>query len=1003
MLLSIRSFYVYVLLMVGLSTLAYSQTIKINEFMASNSTTILDPDYNGYGDWIELYNSSNTPYNLNGCSITDDKTNKQKYKFTTDLIIPANGYLLVWADDYNTGAHANFKLSASGEYIGLYNSTLNVIDSLTFSVQQPNISCGRYPYGANDFYLFNPSTPLSANLESSIFNRMLDPKFNIESGFYTGMPVLILSSDVEGAKVYYTLDGNTPTTNSTLFQLQYTPHLASTVVVKAIAVKEGYVSSKVVTKTYFINENSDLPIFSISTNPDNFFSDTSGIYVIGTNGITALCSTGPRNWNQDWERPITIELFEQNKERVFCVDAGVKIYGGCTRLYPQKSLAFYFRDIYGSDKLKYRLFPDLKITEFNNFILRSSGQDWWRTMFRDAFIHTLLRKNTDIDCQAYRPTVMFLNGDYWGIHNLREKLNEHYVEEHFQVTEDNLDLIEYSKGITANNGDKVAYDNMITYFTNNSLTDETKYNYIKSIVDVDEFIDYQICQIYGANADWPGSNTKLWHARDNSVRWRFMVYDLDFMFGGNSQGQFDSNTLALAVDSISTTYPSPTWSTLMLRKLLKNTNFRNEFIQRFATRINVTFEPNYVIGIIDSVKAMIENEIPKHVLRWPQSVSFAGGWENGVQIMRDFAVKRPSFMRNFLKEYFNLAGTYNFAFNINNPEWGKIFVQNIDIKNNYVQTFFKNVPIKIKAVSMPGYRFVKWEGVSSSTDKEITISLADSNNISAIFEPDVLQNQNVVINEINYKSYDLFDTGDWIELYNPLETMVELNNWNISDLSGNSFIIPSDLKINGKDYLVLCQDTVKFKVLYPNFNKLVGSFSFGLGSDEEKVVLSNNLNQTIDEVHYNVNENWPLVSTLIGKTLSLKNPQFDNSLSTNWSLSNRYGTPGYLNDTYTKIESGNDEIVISDFRLFQNYPNPFNPSTTIRYNLPALSNVKLEVFNTLGERLISKELGLQSLGIHEQQINMANFSSGMYVYSIIINDFASNRINSKFNKMILIK
>ncbi|MFH0733790.1 MAG: CotH kinase family protein [bacterium] len=1000
MFVSLRSFYVYLLFMSCCSSILYSQVVKINEFMASNSTTIQDPDYNSYGDWIELYNSSTNEFNLKDCYITDDKTNNQKYKFTDDLIIPANGYILIWADDYNTGAHVNFKLSASGEYIGLYDPSLNIIDSLTFSVQQPNISCGRFPDAANDFYLFNPSSPLSTNLESSIFNRLPDPIFSLESGFYTGMPVLQLSCSVEGAKVYYTVDGNIPNVNSTVFQNDL--HLASTLVVKAVAIKEGFIKSKVITNTYFINETSDLPIFSISTNPDNFFSDTSGIYVIGTNGITALCSTGPRNWNQDWERPITIEFFEQNKERVFNVETGVKIYGGCTRLYPQKSLAFYFRDEYGYGKLNYRLFPDLKITEYNNFTLRSSGQDWWRTMFRDAFVHTLIRQNTNVDAQAYRPTVMFLNGDYWGIHNLREKLNEHYIEEHFQVAEDNLDLIEYSKGITANNGDKVAYDNMIAYFTNNNLADEAKYNYINSIVDLDEFIDYQICQIYGANADWPGSNTKLWHARDNSVKWRFMIYDMDFTFGGNGNGQFDSNTLLLATDSISTTYPSPTWATLMLRKLLKNTNFRNEFIQRFAARINTTFEPSYVISVIDSIKAMIENEMPKHKLRWPQSASYTTGWDNNVEIMRDFSVKRPDFMRQFLMEYFNITGTYNLTFNINNAQWGNIFVQNINIKDNYVQTLFKNIPVKIKAVSMPGYRFVKWEGASNSTDKEITLSLANSNNISAIFEVDQLLNQNIVINEINYKSYNLFDTGDWVELYNPLETDVDLSGWFITDLSDNTFLIPDGTKINKKEYFVVCQDTVKFKGLYNNFNKFTGSFVFGLGSDEEKLTLSNNLNQTVDEVHYNINDNWQLVSVFAGKTLSLKNPQFDNSLPINWTLSNGYGTPGYLNDTYTKIESGND-IILTDFYLYQNYPNPFNPTTTIRYNLPASGNVKLEIFNTLGQRIISNQFGMQSPGIHEHQINMNNFSSGMYVYSITINDLINNRINSKFNKMILIK
>ena len=128
------------------------------------------------------------------------------------------------------------------------------------------------------------------------------------------------------------------------------------------------------------------------TDPENFFSDTSGIYVIGTNGITGHCSTAPRNWNQDWERPVNLEFFERDRSTGFKVAAGVQIYGGCSRLYPEKSLAFYFRSQYGPGKLNYRLFDDLDLTEYNNFVLRSSGQDWWRTMYRDGMVQTLIEQ-----------------------------------------------------------------------------------------------------------------------------------------------------------------------------------------------------------------------------------------------------------------------------------------------------------------------------------------------------------------------------------------------------------------------------------------------------------------------------------------------------------------------------------------------------------------------------------------------------------------------------------
>ncbi|MFH0734984.1 MAG: CotH kinase family protein [bacterium] len=978
----------------------YSQQIKINEFMASNSNTITDPDYNKYSDWIELFNSSENDYNLKGCYITDNISNKTKFKISSDLIISAKANLIIWADDENTSNHTNFKLSASGEFIGLYNAALEVVDTITFFTQQSDISYGRFPDGSDDFYLFRPATPLSTNLESTIYNRLPDPVFNLESGFYDGEQQLKILCNVEDAAIYYTKDGSTPTSESFLFQNQMS--IRTTRVIKAIAVKNGYANSKIITKTYLINEPTKLPVFSLSTDYDNFFSDSLGIYVAGTNGIIGNCSTVPYNWNQDWERPVTIELFEQNKQRVFCADAGAKIFGSCSRLFPQKSLSINFKNEFGPNKLQYKLFPDRQITEYDNFLLRNSGQDWLLTMFRDALIHTVVLQNTNIDCQAYRPAILFINGTYFGIHNLREKINNNYLTNHYQLEEENIDLIEYSIDIIANTGDLQAHDEMISFVENNDLADSTNYNYINSIIDIDEFIDYQICEIYCVNPDWPCNNTKLWHSRDNTNKWRWILFDMDLSFGGSVNGNYDMNSLALATGTEPVGYPNPPWSTLLFRKLLENDKFKNEFIQKFAAHINITFKSNYIHNTIDSIKSMIADELPRHILKWTDLSTIITDWDGNIQVMREFAVNRPEIMRNYINHEFNLGGTFNLLLDLNNDDWGKIYVQNIDIKNNFNQILFKNIPLEIKAVAMPGFRFVKWNGDISSTQQNILLNTSQNTSICAVFEPVELTNKNIVINEINYKSYELFDTGDWIELYNPLDTDISLGGWIVNDINNNQFVIPSETKIFAKDYLVICQDSLKFKSLYNNFSKLVGNSNFGLSSSEDKIALVDYDNKKVDEVWYNSNNQWPVFKSLQGRTLSLINPLFDNSLPENWKLSNGYGTPGYLNDTYTKT---NDEsnIIPSEFSLSQNYPNPFNPFTTIRYNIPTNSSVKLEVFNILGEILLSYDLGLQGSGQHEFKVDMKDFSSGMYVYSISIKDNYTDVKNTKFNKMILIK
>ncbi|MFH0734982.1 MAG: CotH kinase family protein [bacterium] len=992
--------YLPIILLVCLSSYIFPQSIKINEFMASNSNSIQDPDYNNYGDWIELYNSSNYDFNLYGCYITDEKTDNNKYKFTTNLIIPAKGYLLIWADDHNTGSHTNFKLSASGEFIGLYNSSLNVIDTITFSAQQVDVSYGRYPDGVSMFYLFNPATPLFPNLETSILNRLPDPIFSIESGFYTGRHLLYLSCSKQDADIHYTTDGTIPTINSPRFINAI--DIYKTVVIKAAAIKTGYISSKTITKTYILNDSTKLPVISLSTNPDNFFSDTSGIYVAGTNGIISVCYNEPRNWNQDWERPITIELFEKNRERAFCVDAGVKICGGCSRFNDQKSLAFYFRDEYNYKKLHYRLFDDRKILEYNNFILRNGGNDWFLTMFRDAFLQTVASNNTDIDCQAYRPTIMFLNGEYYGIHNLREKLNQHYVEEHHQVNADNVDIIEYNGQIIVNNGDMTTYNNIISFLTNNNLSDSLNYLQAGQMIDINEFIDYQIFEIYSANPDWPYNNTKLWTAHDNSAKWRWMLYDLDLGLGGCVGGNYDYNTLAYASTDDSGWYINPPWSTIFLCKLLKNTDFKNEFIQRFASHLNNTFETNYLNNVIDSLKQLIEDEIPRHKSRWINIAGTMSNWDENINFMRTFVEKRPEYMRTFIKDRFYIEGLLNLTLALNDTKWGTIKIQNIEIKNNYNQLLFKNIPFKVTAVPKPGYKFVRWEGVSTSNNNPLIISLNEDNYLKAIFTPVLQSIKDIVINEINFKSFELFDTGDWIELYNSLDLNIDLCGWQIVDLNNNRFKIPENTIIKSKDYIVICQDSTKFKLLYNDFSKLAGNFIYGLANDKENILLYNNEGQLVDEVCYDKNNNWELSSQLTGRTLSLINPQSDNSKALSWKLSVGYGTPGFVNDIYSKEEETNTEL-ISDFYLYPNYPNPFNPTTTVTYHLPSSAIVNIEVFNVLGESILYFDMGLQDMGKHHYQVNLKDFSSGLYVCSVSFRNINSSQLKIKYNKMLLIK
>lgn len=976
-----------------------AQIIYINEFMASNQAAIKDPDYGAYADWIELYNPGTQAVNLNNYSITDDIKLPQKFILSGNITIQPKQYLIIWADDQAKGVHTNFKLSATGEVIALFSPAGIVVDSITFGIQQTDVSYGRFPDGGPSLYSFFPSSPGKINLESSISNKLAKPVVSLQSGFYTAPVSVTVTHPEKNAILYFTRDGREPTKTDSVYKSAI--RFDSTSILRVKAYSNGLLPSETLSFTYFINENNALPVFSLITDPVGFFSDTSGIYVAGTRGITGNCSTDPKNWNQDWERPVDLQLFEIDRAKGFHSNTGAKIFGGCSRIYPAKSLAFYYRGIYGQEQLQYRLFNDLPFTEYNNFVLRTSSQDWWRTMFRDGMVQTLFKQGMKIAYQEYRPSILFINGQYWGIHNIREKINEHYLFYHYGVDEANIDLVEISKGITADLGDITAYNNMITFLTNNNITLPANYEYIKSIVDIDDYIDYQLAEIYAANGDWPGSNMKLWRERSATGKWRWLIYDLDFTFGGNSQGMANTNTLAQATATNGPSWPNPPWATLMLRKLLENTEFRNEFIQRMAVHINTTFESAHVNGVIDSIKTLIASEIPRQKKRWTQSISIGNDWDVNIQVMRDFANTRPQYVRTHFISKFSLTGSYTLTLGTNNKEWGKLFIHNSEwTKDGGQGIFFSGIPLNVRAVALPGYRFVKWQGVSSSTAAKISIVAGQNSTLTAVFEPAPSTVSSLVINEINYKSSDFFNTEDWVELFNPTEAPINISGWKFYGSSNADFYqFKPGTQVEAKQYLVLSRDTAMFKSLWNNTTNLLGNIPFGLSSEGETITLKDNSDKVVDEVSYQPGGSWPAAAAGSGSTLALLNPQFDNSKTENWRASQKKGTPGFLNDVYFAGISKTETAPV-EFMLCINYPNPFNPVTTIQYSIPVQSgsaNVVLKVYDVLGKEIAVLVNEPQHSGFHEVTFDASGLSSGIYLYRLQYGSLSS------VSKMVLLK
>jgi len=438
--------------------------------------------------------------------------------------------------------------------------------------------------------------------------------------------------------------------------------------------------------------------------------------------------------NQDWERPVNIEFYDINGEQGLNQQAGVKIFGGCSRTrYPQKSLGLYARGIYGEGSFNYQLFPDKPIVEFETFILRTSADDQVTTMFRDALAQAAVSDIIDVDVQAYRPVVVYINGEYWGIHNIREKLNEHYPAGNYNLDADSVDVLKRNPYDSWNivSGSPDHYLDMMSYINSHNMSNNENYEYVSTQMDVAEYINYQITEIHLAADDWPGNNIKFWRSSIvPNTSWRWMLYDLDWTF---IYPQKNELVIATEIDC-GCSWPNPPWSTLLFRKLLENADFTAEFLQSYALYMNTVFQPGRLIHIIDSLQAQIAVEIPRHINRWggqlvpdPEnwiSPTFASveEWEQNVEVMRNFAYSREPYAAQHLLEYFGLSGMSNLAINLAESESGQIAILQRTIPNSFSGNFFNDTPISIEAIPEYGYEFDYWlvAGVMSTSSELIS-------------------------------------------------------------------------------------------------------------------------------------------------------------------------------------------------------------------------------------------------------------------------------------------
>jgi hypothetical protein len=754
-LISPKFFITHAFLFFSLVINGYSQNLYINEFLASNVTTNPDNiDFDDYSDWIEIYNDEQTPVDLSGYYLTDNFNRPTKWRIPDGALIEAKGFIRFWADGFNERPgvthvreeepnepfvtqwyHTDFSLAKEGEEIALYSPDSVIIDSVSYSVQFSDVSYGRQPDGSSNWFNFGEPTPGTANNTQGVLNTHFsgEVQFSVNAGFYDTPLSLVLTSSAPDAPIYYTLDGSKPGSSATLYTNPI--DITATTVVRARVFEEDKLPGPVITQTYMIGEDHSLPVLSLAVFPETVFGEEFGIFP---------------NLLKSREIPVSVEFFETNGIRSVQANSGFRLSGQAAFRYPQKPVTLSTDDRYGTEFFKHQFFPNRKVNNFTSVYLRNSGTPDNRiTLFRDALQHTLVINQFDLDVSAYRPAATYINGEYYGIYNLREKLDEQYLRTYHNIDPDNVDILEFEFSplpiVVA--GDANHYNEMMQTLATLDMTLPASYEWIKRKIDLNSYLNFIITQIYCDNINTLNTNVRLWREKTAHGKWRWFLQDLDWGFGTQYSGfsSHYSHDQLLNFTSAPGTFLAGQWewATLFFRRMLENQAFRNELIQRMATYINTVFNTERVTNIIDSLQQQIFPEMPRHIDRWDDfpgtiyqypAIPDIGTWNNYVNVMRVFAQQRPLYQRNHITGFFDLSGTANVSISFNTAGSGKILINNIPITENLDGIFFRDIPLNMKAQPAVGYSFAGWEGDISGSSDSVSLILNSDISITAVFQ-----------------------------------------------------------------------------------------------------------------------------------------------------------------------------------------------------------------------------------------------------------------------------
>lgn len=623
-------------------------------------------------DWVELHNSTGSAVSLAGYGLSNNPKNPAKWVFP-DISIEPGEYLLLYATGSADKAQKknlklNFCISSTGEALFFFDPNGKLIDKLSAGRMRSGQSYGR-DGSDNRFYYAEP-TPGAQNGKGYEGITQL-PAFSVTPGIYDNAVTVAITAG-EGETIRYTTDCTTPNASSEVYSGELS--ISKNSVIRAAAFRDGYLSGDVATATYLFRSdgvNHALPVVTLVTDPDNLWNSKTGIYATGDQFDPDAASYADtlksatyyqakfateEQVDTIWEKPAAFSLFDDNGKQVFTQNVGIRIAGSFGRGRAQKGFNVIARKEYGKGSMEYPFFENRPYTEYKAVVLRAGAQDQNRSKIRDELASGLL-EGTDINIlyQAYRPTVLYLNGEYWGVYFMKEKRNRFFVAQH-ENTENNVDLA-IGKGFKQRSyGDNSDWVSLYEYATSHDLSSAEAYAYVSERMDVDSFRDYMIAEIYNGNTD----TYNFQYYRLKGGKWKFIFYD--FCWGFQSPGH---ETLAFRMGKT----PSDVCSAKLFAAMLQNKGWRDSFCRRFAELLDTAFAPERVSALIEELYGYVEPEIKREREKFNKD-TFMGvkqpntnlgtyeGFQSEISKLKDFAQKRPEELKRQLQSNLGLSDSY---------------------------------------------------------------------------------------------------------------------------------------------------------------------------------------------------------------------------------------------------------------------------------------------------------------------------------------------------------